>query len=226
MFSLANDLQISGCLFYDDRLYDVENHIWVKKINNHVEIGIDSVMNWMTGQIRSLSISKKGEYLHKGKVFGSLESSRHFDVLRSPISGLVTEVNSAALNDPIIVNRDPYIKGWLLRARPNDFGELQTLSTAEEAKGRLEELIKFFNIRCFKEFPDIELFEIGVECSATLVKLNELMNNSKAGTVVHIVTDDPTADIEMIRWADQTGNLFLESRAEGNLRHLLVKKRG
>jgi TusA-related sulfurtransferase len=42
--------------------------------------------------------------------------------------------------------------------------------------------------------------------------------------VVHVVSDDPTADIEMERWADETGQEILKSRKEGNLIHFIVKK--
>jgi TusA-related sulfurtransferase len=42
--------------------------------------------------------------------------------------------------------------------------------------------------------------------------------------VIHVVSDDVTADIEMERWSDQTGQAVLESRKEGKLTHFIVKK--
>jgi glycine cleavage system H protein len=44
------------------------------------------------------------------------------------------------------------------------------------------------------------------------------------GEVVHLVSDDPTADLEMIRWSEQNGQSLLETRSEGNLFHFIVKK--
>jgi len=54
-------------------------------------------------------------------------------------------------------------------------------------------------VHCFAGFPDYEMYEIGVECSAVLVMLNDFLATSEKGIVVHIVSDDTTADIEMER---------------------------
>src|SRR2546427_212241 len=66
---------------------------------------------------------------------------------------------------------------------------------------------------------------IGIECAAILVKLNELLTQVRVGEVVHLVTDDPTSPIEMVRWSDQTGQPVIDERREGNLFHFLVRKR-
>ena len=68
------------------------------------------------------------------------------------------------------------------------------------------------------------MWEIGVECAAVLVRLNELIERCALNDVIHVVSDDPTADIEMERWSDETGQLVLESRKEGKLIHFIVKK--
>ena len=44
------------------------------------------------------------------------------------------------------------------------------------------------------------------------------------GEVIHLVSDDPTADIEMLRWSEDKGQSLLETREEGNLFHFIVKK--
>ena len=68
------------------------------------------------------------------------------------------------------------------------------------------------------------MFEIGIECAATLTKLDELVGKIDVGNVVHVVSDDTSADIEMVRWAEETGQNLLEFRKEGNLYHFIVKK--
>jgi glycine cleavage system H protein len=84
--------------------------------------------------------------------------------------------------------------------------------------------IRELRVRCFKAFPDYEMWEIGVECAGVLVRLNDLMGQSSLNEVVHVVSDDPTADIEMVRWSDETGQQLLESRKEGKLMHFIVRK--
>lgn len=103
-------------------------------------------------------------------------------------------------------------------------GERHFLSDAGNAAKVLTEKIVEFRARCFKAFPDHEMVEIGTECSAVLVKLNELFSTISDGDVVHLVSDDPTAYVEMVRWTDQTGNSLVEWRSEVNLFHFIVKK--
>lgn len=68
------------------------------------------------------------------------------------------------------------------------------------------------------------MWEIGVECADVLVRLNELIERCALNEAIHVVYDDPTADIEIERCSDQTGQAVLESRKEGELMHFVVKK--
>jgi len=54
--------------------------------------------------------------------------------------------------------------------------------------------------------------------------LDELLTRIEVRGVVHLVTDDPTSPIEMVRWSDQTGQPVIDQRKEGNLFHFLVRK--
>ena len=85
-------------------------------------------------------------------------------------------------------------------------------------------MIKELRVRCFKAYPDYDMWEIGVECAAVLVRLNDLIERCAIGDVIHVVSDDPTADIEMERWAYDMGQLVLESRKDGKLTHFIVRK--
>jgi TusA-related sulfurtransferase len=102
--------------------------------------------------------------------------------------------------------------------------DIKGLGTIENSQDKINSLIERLHVRCFIAFPDHEMFEIGVECAATLTKLDELMKGITIGEVVHLVSDDPTADLEMIRWSEQNNQSLLEIRAEANLFHFIVKK--
>jgi TusA-related sulfurtransferase len=102
--------------------------------------------------------------------------------------------------------------------------EIQILTQPRTNEEKIRSQIRELRVRCFKAFPDYEMWEIGVECAAVLVRLNELVNQIPTNEVVHIISDDPTADIEMVRWSDQTGQQVLESRPEGKLTHFIVRK--
>ncbi len=177
------------------------------------------------GTFSAVSAKDAGTAVDRGHPMGSLEGSRHFDVVRTPVSGTITLTNDRLRTEPELVNRDPYGEGWLAEIKVRDEAELGLLGRLPNAAPLISQQIRERNVRCFAAFPDYELFDIGVECAAVLAKLNELLGNSQAGTVVHIVSDDSSAEIEMQRWADQTGNDLLESRKESLFYHFIVRKK-
>src|SRR2546428_646669 len=119
-----------------------------------------------------------------------------------------------------------YDPAGLVWARPLTSGEVEVGITSIYAAATelLAKQVAAFRVRCFAAFPDFEMFEIGVECAAVLVKLNELLVQVPVGEVVHLVTDDPTSPIEMVRWSDETGQSVIDERREGSLFHFLVRK--
>jgi TusA-related sulfurtransferase len=155
---------------------------------------------------------------------GSLESAKYFGVVRTPISGTIVQVNKSLMDTPKLANNSPYTEGWFVKIEPSDMGDMRTLETIENCHDKMSLAIQKLRVRCFAAFPDHEMFEIGVECSATLAKLDELIEKIPAGEVIHLVSDDPTADLEMLRWSEEREQSLLEMRNEGNLFHFIVKK--
>jgi glycine cleavage system H protein len=220
-------MRILQCSFPEGLLYDVENNSWAKRDGEMVVVGINSILSWISGVFASVKFKEKGSQVSRGGSLGWIEGPRHFDVVRSPFTGEVSEYNEALQAKPRLLNSDPYGAGWFARLRPLRFqDEARLLNDVTGAKEGLERKLRELRVHCFVEFPDYEMFEIGVECSAVIVKLNELFEGVPVGTVVHIASDDPSADIEMRRWSYQTGNRVLEARLEDNVYHFIAKKKG
>lgn len=216
--------RIRDCLFADDVLYDTESWAWVKEVGDLVVVGVDTVRAWLSGPLTSVYFKEPGTKVERGMSIGATEGSRHFDTVRSPISGTVVEYNRALKDTPRLMNTDPYGSGWFVKIRPANLaeekGRLMSLDSARDAIGnRIAEL----KVRCFAEFPDYEMFEIGTECSAVLAKLDEVLARAPEGSVVHLVSDDATAEVELTAWSERTHHQILESRKEGNLTHFIVK---
>jgi glycine cleavage system H lipoate-binding protein/TusA-related sulfurtransferase len=217
-------LKIGYCDFPDDLLYDIDNGTWAHPGSGTLRIGITSLLSWPAGKFSAVTFKDVGTVLKRGQVAGSVEGQRHFDVVRTPVSGAIVERNEALPTNPKLLNKDPYGSGWFVEVKPSDPGELLLLRGLPDAREQISSRLQELRVHCFAEFPDLEMFEIGVECSAVLVSLNELLDRNPSGTVVHIVSDDNTAPLEMERWSDQTGNYVLESRREDNLYHFIAKK--
>ena len=71
--------------------------------------------------------------------FGEIESVKAVSDLFIPLSGTVTEVNQEAVDDPELVNTDPYGGGWLIKLRIDDSAGLDNLLSAEAYEALLAE---------------------------------------------------------------------------------------
>ncbi len=64
-------------------------------------------------------------------VFGTIEAVKAVSELYSPVAGTIVEANKALEQDPALVNRDPYGKGWMVKVKLKDPKELDGLLRAE-----------------------------------------------------------------------------------------------
>jgi len=219
-------LQVEYCEFAEDALYDLDNNVWIRFENSGIaKLGITSVHAALAGRLNQVKFKPVGSTVQKGQSVATIESAKYFGAVRTPVSGTIVEINDALQSRPKLANNYPYDDGWFVRIEPTSLEEdrkslVDARSSIEKIKSQIAEL----RVRCFKAFPDYDMWEVGVECAAVLVRLNELMERVSLDEVVHIVSDDPTADIEMARWSDQTGQLVLETRKEGKLAHFIVRK--
>jgi len=185
-----------------------------------------SLLSAIAGRFTSVRIRPAGTRVERGRSLGTLESLKFVGPIPSPLAGIISLVNSDLVKRPKFMNDAPYGKGWIVRLKPLSFqGESSLLSRATDATEVFKKKIAEFHARCFKAFPDHEMYEIGTECSAVLVRLNEHLAIASVGDVVHLVTDDPTSYVEMARWSDQTGQQLIDWRQEGNLFHFIVQKK-
>lgn len=219
-------MQIDYCEFPEDALYDLDNNVWIRLYSQKVAtLGITSVHAALAGKLIKVNFKPTGSSLREGKSVATIESVKYFGVVRTPLSGILIGVNAMLETQPKLANDSPYELGWFVKIQPTILSEeMKRLSDLKGAEMRIRSQMRELRVRCFKAYPDHEMWEIGVECAAVLVRLDELIERSVLNDVIHVVSDDPTADIEMQRWSDQTGQAVLESRQEAKLTHFIVKK--
>jgi len=219
-------LEIDHCVFPDDLLYDLENNTWLRiEENGEVTVGVTSVLPAIAGRLTHARLKSPEVAIQRGQSLGTLESLKFVGPVPSPVSGILLKTNGLIVDRPRIINDSPYQEGWVASLKPSHLAlERILLSKSTESKTLLAKKIAEFHVRCFKAFPDHEMSEIGTECSAVLIRLNDLLATIPAGEVVHLVSDDQTAYVEMVAWSERTGQNLLDWRKEGNLFHFIVKK--
>jgi glycine cleavage system H protein len=109
-------------------LYSKE-HEWVKVEGDTVHIGITDYAQQALGDIVFVELPNVGNALRAGGTFGVVESVKAASDLFSPVSGTVTAVNEALLDNPGLLNSDPY-GSWMLAVKLSDASELAALLDA------------------------------------------------------------------------------------------------
>ncbi|MEV8148452.1 glycine cleavage system protein GcvH [Arthrobacter sp. NPDC080073] len=107
-------------------------HEWVAADGaGPVGIGISAVAADALGDIVYVDLPEVGSAVTAGQTCGEVESTKSVSDLYSPVTGEVTEVNSAVVEDPALINNDPYGAGWLFKVAAESDGPL--LSAEEYA---------------------------------------------------------------------------------------------
>ena len=111
----------------DDLSYTAE-HEWLSPATpapgTAVTVGISAAACEQLGELVFAQLPEVGATLTAGAPCGEVESTKSVSELYSPVSGTVTAVNAAVVDDPAVVNRDPYGEGWLFTVDVTAVGEL------------------------------------------------------------------------------------------------------
>jgi glycine cleavage system H protein len=113
---------VRGCNLPDDLLYDVENHVWYRELDDgNVRIGMTAVAAALAGQLVAVTPKKVGRSVKAGKSCATVESGKWVGPARSAAAGEVVAINDEVVATPTLANEDPYEKGWLLDLAPEDW---------------------------------------------------------------------------------------------------------
>ena len=118
----------------DDRKYTQE-HEWIKiedTATGHAVTGITEYAQEQLGDIVYFDLPQPGTTVQFKAKMGEVESVKAVSDLYSPATGEVIEINDKLLDNPEIVNQDPFQEGWLLRVAMTDATEVDALMTADE----------------------------------------------------------------------------------------------
>lgn len=110
------------------------SHEWVKKEDDHYLVGITDHAQTMMGDLVYVELPEVDTQLDSGQECAVVESVKAAADIYSPMSGEVIEVNEQVIDNPSLINQDPYGRGWLFRLRPFEQGKDELLSSEEYTK--------------------------------------------------------------------------------------------
>ena len=116
-----------------DRRYIIE-HMWVKLVaENIIALGITEKMSDLMDLIYTLHLPHVGDVIEKGDSFIYSEAGKMSVEFFAPVSGTVLQVNHDVFVDlEMMINADPYVKGWFITMQLSNPEEFNDLLTPEE----------------------------------------------------------------------------------------------
>jgi glycine cleavage system H protein len=124
---------------YPDDLKYHREHDWVRIEGDEATLGITWKAQDALGELVYFQPPEPGASLTRDAAYGEVESVKAVSDLVAPVSGEVLEVNERVVEQPSLVNDDPYGEGWLVRIRVSDPSEADTLLDADDYRAFVAE---------------------------------------------------------------------------------------
>lgn len=110
-----------------------KDHEWLcPEPGNKGKMGLANYAQSQLGDIVFLDLPQPGNQVEQFKKIGEVESVKAVSDIFAPASGKVLEINQKAVDEPKLVNEDPYGEGWLLRLELSKPSELDALMNSDE----------------------------------------------------------------------------------------------
>ena len=117
-----------------DTLKYSEEHEWVRTEGGDAVTGITDFAQHELTDIVFVELPAVGAELQKGGAMAVVESVKAVSDVYSPLTGTVAAVNSRLVDEPELVNNDPYGDGWMVRIKPAAPEEIDELMSAGQYK--------------------------------------------------------------------------------------------
>ena len=115
-----------------------KDHEWISIDGDYAFVGITNFAQKELGDIVFVEIESLEQEIKSGEVFGSVEAVKTVSDLFMPITGEIIEINQNIIDNPELINSDPYGEGWMIKIKifdSNEVEDLLDLKSYEEISG-------------------------------------------------------------------------------------------
>jgi len=126
-------MEVKAMEFDPDVRY-LETHEWARKDGDEIVVGISDYAQGTLSDIVYVELPEVDDAVTKGDQLGVVESVKAAGDVYAPVSGTIVAVNEALEDTPELINQDPFGKGWLVRIKPSEPAEWETLLHVEAHK--------------------------------------------------------------------------------------------
>jgi len=114
-----------------------KSHEWVRVSGDTATVGITDHAQHELTDIVFVELPDVGRKIKSGDACAVVESVKTASDIYSPLSGEILESNQAVVDDPALVNSDPYAAGWFFKIKLNNPAELNALLSPEKYKTQI-----------------------------------------------------------------------------------------
>ena len=116
-------------------------HEWVRVSGDTATVGITDHAQHELTDVVFVELPAVGNQVKAGEACAVVESVKTASDIYSPVSGQIVEVNRAAVDNPALVNTEPYGGGWFFKIQLSNLVELNNLLSPEKYKAQIGDQI-------------------------------------------------------------------------------------
>ncbi len=113
----------------DDLRYS-SDHEWARRDGNVIRIGITDYAQDALGDVVYLEAPEVGAAVAGNDKISEVESTKSVSDIYAPVAGTIVEVNNAVVENPQLLNEDPYGEGWICAIELADGADFEALLDA------------------------------------------------------------------------------------------------
>ena len=109
-----------------------EEHEWVEKSDQIIIVGITDFAQDQLGDVVSIELPEAGSSFKQNDAMAIIDSVKASSDIYCPVDGEITEVNEKLLEHPELINQSPYEEGWIVKIKPNNHEQIDSLLSKEQ----------------------------------------------------------------------------------------------
>ncbi len=114
-----------------------KSHEWARIQGDEATIGITDHAQHELTDVVFVELPAVGRKIKAGESCAVVESVKTASDIYSPLGGEVTAVNKAVVDNPGLVNTEPYTGGWFYRIKLSNPSEANALLSAEQYRSQI-----------------------------------------------------------------------------------------
>ncbi len=109
-----------------------KSHEWARIQGTEATVGITDHAQHELTDVVFVELPEVGKKVKAGDACAVVESVKTASDIYSPLSGEVTAINKAVVDNPALVNTEPYSGAWFYKLKLADAEEANRLLTADQ----------------------------------------------------------------------------------------------